>query len=453
VRDAKDTEPPPPDVAAVAGVTTQPAGPVAEPDDLSAIVDETPTRRIGKAEITWILLAMFGGSMAYLVPSVFSLALRVNELAPGREEVLGYLTGTAQVVLVVAGPLTGMWSDRTRSRLGRRRPFMIWGLVLGLAALLGVTFAPTILLVGACWILVILGYGTSGAALGALMADRLPDSQRGKVSGLTGLVTQLAPVLGVAMVAGYSSNTVLVFVIPALLGSLLVVPFLFLTKDADSRALALPQDRISVRTVVTSYTFSPRKYPDFAWNWLGRFVFFLGMYANTTFSTYFYAQRLGIPVSQVAGTIAVLGSLGIVAAMAGALGGGFLSDRLGRRKLFTIIGALLFVTGAIIEAFAYSMPTLIGGALLMSLAIASFGAVDQAIVFSVLPDRAQAGRYLAVVAFSQKIPSAVMPLLAPLIVGIGAVGAVKNYTLLYLIGGALALVGGSIIFTRVKSVR
>jgi MFS family permease len=453
VRDAKDTEPPPPDVAAVAGVTTQPAGPASEPDDLSAIVHETPTQRIGRAEITWILLALFGGSMAYLVPSVFSLALRVNELAPGHEEVLGYLTGTAQVVLVVAGPLTGMWSDRTRSRLGRRRPFMIWGLVVGLAALLGVTFTPTILLVGACWILVILGYGTSGAALGALMADRLPDSQRGKVSGLTGLVTQLAPVLGVAMVAGYSGNTVLVFVIPALLGSLLVVPFLFLAKDADSRALALPQERISVRTVVSGYTFNPRKYPDFAWNWLGRFVFFLGMYANTTFSTYFYAQRLGIPVSQVAGTVAVLGILGIVAAMAGALGGGFLSDRLGRRKLFTIIGALLFVAGAIIEAFAYSMPTLIAGALLMSLAIASFGAVDQAIVFSVLPDRAQAGRYLAVVAFSQKIPSAVMPLLAPLIVGIGAAGAVKNYTLLYLIGGALALVGGSIILTRVKSVR
>ncbi len=151
--------------------------------------------------------------------------------------------------------------------------------------------------------------------------------------------------------------------------------------------------------------------------------------------------------------MASIGILGVVAASAGALAGGFLSDKLGRRKLFTFIGALLFVAGACVEAFAYSLPPLIVGAVLMQLAIAVFAAVDQAIIFAVLPDRAQAGRYMAVVAFAQKIPSAIAPLIAPFIITIGVVGAEKNYTLLYLAGAVLALVGGLLILFKVKSVR
>jgi hypothetical protein len=61
---------------------------------------------------------------------------------------------------------------------------------------------------------------------------------------------------------------------------------------------------------------------------------------------------------------------------------------------------------------------------------------------------------MAVVAFAQKIPSAVAPLIAPLIITAGvAAGGDKNYTLLYLIGAVFALCGGLTILFGVKSVR
>ncbi|MGO4587233.1 MFS transporter, partial [Arthrobacter sp. 2RAF6] len=101
----------------------------------------------------------------------------------------------------------------------------------------------------------------------------------------------------------------------------------------------------------------------------------------------------------------------------------------------------------------HSFITLLVGALIMQCAIALFSAVDGAIIFAVLPDRAQAGRYMAVVGFAQRIPSAIAPLLAPFIIVLGAAGAEKNYTALYLTGAALALLGSIIIFLKVKSVR
>jgi MFS family permease len=118
-----------------------------------------------------------------------------------------------------------------------------------------------------------------------------------------------------------------------------------------------------------------------------------------------------------------------------------------------MIAALLFVGGALAEATAWSLPQLIIGAVLMQTAIAVFATVDQAIIFAILPNRTETGRYMAVVAFAQKIPSAVAPLIASLVITLGAVGAEKNYTLLYLTGAVLALLGGAVIAVKVKAVR
>lgn len=47
----------------------------------------------------WLpVMATFGGSMATIVPMAFTLALKLNQLAPGREEALGYILGAGTVL-------------------------------------------------------------------------------------------------------------------------------------------------------------------------------------------------------------------------------------------------------------------------------------------------------------------------------------------------------------------
>lgn len=411
----------------------------------------TDLRPVGNGYLFWMVAANFGVSMAYILPLTYTLTLRIDQLAPGREEVLGYITGTAQVVFLLASPLIGVWSDRTRGPLGRRQPFLVGGSALGLLALMGIAVAPGLLLIGVGWVLAMLGWATASQAILTLQADRIPEEQRGKVSGLTSVTGQVGPVIGIALASALPS-TFLVFVVPGLLGLALAVMFAVRGPERDSPT-PTGTGGVSLKEILASYIFNPRKYPDFGWNWLGRFVFFMGLYFNTTFSTFFYSQRLDLPVKEVAGAVATVGLVGILAATAGAIGGGFLSDKLGRRRLFAMIGALLFVGGAVVEAFAYSFTTLFVGSVLMQLAIAVFASVDSAIVMAVLPDRAEAGRYMAVVAFSQKIPSALAPLIAPLIIAVSTTGDTKNYTVLYLTGAVFALVGGLLIVTRVRSVR
>jgi MFS family permease len=430
------------------------AGPAAGPLTTTVPTADGPTKRVTKRFILWLVLLNFGSAMAFIVPLSYSLALRIQELAPGHEEILGYATGIAQTVFILTSPFIGIWSDRTRSRIGRRKPFIIGGVLVGLVGLAIIGVSPNIPLMIVGWTIGMLGWANVGSTVLFIQADQLPDEQRGKVSALTGVAAQVSAIVGIGVV--YSVVNVsqfLVFMLPGIVGAILAMFFVFFGTDADSRHLDLPSDRISIKKVFGAFVFNPRKYPDFGWNWLGRFIFFVGLYFNTAFGTFFYSQRLGLPIAEIAGLVAIIGLLGIVAAVVGAIGGGWLSDKLGRRKLFVGIGAGLFAVGAIIEATAYSMPSLILGAVLMNLALAAFGAVDQAIVMAILPDRSEAGRYMAVVQFAQKIPSAFAPILAAAVITIGAAEGVKNYTLLYLLGGTLALIGAALIIFKVKSVR
>lgn len=446
------------ELSAPVGIAAAERGTTAQPDLVGSDTDSgvpitgEPQHPVSRGYIFWLMIASFGASMAMMVPLAYGIAVRITELAPGHEEVLGYITGTAQLVYLVISPIIGIWSDRTRSRFGRRTPFIFLGSGIGLAGLVVMGLAPDLLIVGAGWVLGMSGWSIAGAAIQTLQADKLPEQQRGKVSALTGLMTQIAPVIGIGIAYAVSSSTFLIFLIPGLVGAVLLALLPIFKPEGSSRELVRGSD-VTVRSIVASYGFNVRKYPDFAWNWLGRFIFFIGLYFNTTFGTFFYAQRLDLPVREVAGIVATIGMLGVVAAAAGALLGGFLSDRLKRRRLFVLLAAVLFVAGAVTEAFAWSLPQLIIGAVIMQMAIAVFATVDQAIIFAIIPDRSEAGRYMAVVSFAQKIPSAVAPLLASVVITIGAVGAEKNYTILYLSGAVFALVGGLMILLKVKAVR
>ncbi|MET0724877.1 MAG: MFS transporter, partial [Leifsonia sp.] len=306
----------------IAAATGRPitAGAAAGPVTTSMPNIDGPTARVSKSFILWLVLMSFGSAMAFIVPLSYSLALRIDQLAPGHEEILGYATGIAQTVFILTSPLVGIWSDRTRSRFGRRRPFIVGGIVVGLIGLAIIGFAPSIPIMIVGWTIAMFGWANVGSAVLFIQADQLPDEQRGRVSAVTGVAAQVAAIMGIGLVyAVVHTSMALVFLVPGIVGGILSLGFVFFGKDADSRTLDLPSDRISLKKVFGAFVFNPRKYPDFGWNWLGRFIFFVGLYFNTTFGTFFYAQRLDKPISEVAGTVAIIGLLGIVAAVVGAI--------------------------------------------------------------------------------------------------------------------------------------
>lgn len=408
--------------------------------------------KVGPRYIWLMVLAQFGVFVAFITPLAISLAIRVQELAPGHEEYLGYITGAGALVVMISGPFLGVASDRTRTRLGRRRPFMIVGTLLGVVSLVVMALAPSVFILGFGWILAQLGWGQVLSNLQISTADRLPESQRGKVAGLTGFATQVAPVFGVIMASGLTGDPLMLFLVPGIVGVVLVALFVLFVHEADSRGNSF-DDRITARSLLSKYLYNPRRYPDFSWNWLARFLFYFGLTLNTTFTAFFFASRLGIPVTEVAGIIGLLGGVGVLATTVGALGGGFLSDKLRRRRLFLVIAGSLMAVGMLTMAFSTDLPALIAGSLIVSVGIGGFAAVDQALLLDVLPEReTDAGRFMGITGFATSIPQASAPLIAPLFLAIGATAGDKNYTLLFIVAAACVFAGGLVVL-RIKSVR
>lgn len=427
----------------------------------SAAVDEVITSekspeppKVGSGYIWLQVLANFGVFVAFITPIAISLAIRISALAPGNEEqYLAYTLGSGAAVVMLTAPLFGVLSDRTRTRWGRRRPFMFVAMFVGILSLFVMALAPSVLVLGAGWILAQIGWGQVYQNLHTSMADKLPESQRGKVSGLTGFATQIAPVFGVVIAGSFAADPLMLFLLPGVFGVVTVLLFVFLTKEADSRTLDFG-DRLSISTVFRKYLYNPRQFPDFSWVWLSRFMFYFGLTLNTTFSALFFASRLGVKVADVAPVIATLSLFGILATTLGAIGGGFLSDKLRSRRAFVLVGSVVFAIGAVTMAFGSDIPMLYAGSLITGVGIGIFAAVDHALMLDVLPEKdTDAGRFMGIIGFAVSIPQAVAPFIAPLILGIGisATGD-KNYTLLYIIAGVFTALAGLIVL-RVRAVR
>ncbi|RXZ72620.1 MFS transporter [Agromyces albus] len=391
--------------------------------------------------------------MALVGPIGYSLAVLVNRIAPDNQEFLGYVTGVGALVVVLVGPLVGILSDRTRSRLGRRRPWIAALTLVGLGGLLIVAFASNLAIAMLGWAVTQLGFGIAGLQVVSSMGDRLPESQRGKVAGLTGVATMLASIVGVTLASVFTGSDVLIFMVPGAIGAVLIFLFVLFVKEPDGRD-APQQARATIGSLVAGYGYNVKRYADFSWNWLGRFFFNFGLTMATTFTTFFFATKLGVPVTEIGGLIAISGLVGIVGTVGGAVLSGFLSDRLKRRKSFIIFAAVLFAAGTVISAFAPDLTVLLVGMLVWNIGLGVFSAVDQALYLDVLPEQdTQAGRFVAINQFSTSIPQFAAPLLAPVFLLIGVASGESNYPLLYVVSGVFALLGGLIILLRVKSVR
>lgn len=426
-----------------------PPSAVASPVELVENAGKTPPVERLRARFVWIILVLvFGSSMAAVVPIGYSLTVKVNDLAPGNVTVLGVVIGAGAFASIICTPLVGVLSDRTRSRLGRRRPWAIGGALVGMVGLYALATAPNLAVLTIAWVVTLVAWQAANNMAIAVQGDRLPEEQRAKVAGFSGFANMTAPVIGILLVSPFASQLTLLFLIPGFVGLFAVVLFGLFVKDV---VVAEPE-RSSLKGVVSNMVFNPRRAPDFGWNFLGRFAFFFGLAFTSTYGTFFVASRLNLELTEVASVVGLIGIGGVVAGGAGAIGVGLLSDKLRRRKIFIVVAALIMLAAALIQAFSYSLPGLVVGGILTTFAIGAFSAVDQAIVLDVLPDRTQAGRYIGIMQVAQQVPGAIAPLVAPLILAIGG-AADPNYTLLYISAGVLAVLGALIVLFRVRGVR
>ena len=358
-------------------------------------------------------LANIGAFASFLPLFQILLPLKAREIAPhSPEALLGTVAAAGAVVAGIANFAAGWLSDRTRSRFGRRRPWILGG-ALGVVVSYGLIWqahsAAQLLL---AVVIFQLAFNALFAPLLALVPDRVPLASRGWASALAALGLPGGTALGALVVGTLLTREADRYAALAAIVIIGIMPFaLTLPSDPprEGRVDLPPADAGATRWLS----------PNFALGWLARAC------VTTAFSVaqlflLFYVQSIphGGAAHGAERRVAMLGILfGATTAIAG-LVTGRASDRAGRRAPFVIGGALTVVAGMLALAAAPSWPLAVGAYVLFALGAGCHTAVDFALMAELLPSRDRAARDLGVLNLSNIAPQIVAPLAATAILAV-----------------------------------
>src|SRR5690242_11622693 len=400
-----DTPSPP-----VAGPTVRPPRPRGAPTQGTTGTTppdggSTPARRVGPGFIVLYALALLSTSLLFLAPLLVTLALKVNALV-GTERApnsLSLVAGVGGLLSIVANPFFGRMSDRTSSRWGMRRPWMVIGLVGGSAGIVVIALAPNVAVVLVGWCIAQVFFNALLAAEIAVLPDQVPEAQRGMVAGVLGICTPVASVTGTFLVKLFTGNLLVMFLAPCVIGGFFIL--LFAVVLDDRRLAAADRPSWSLREFATTFYVDPRKSPDFAWAFASRFLFVLAYAFLATYQVYYLLDKLGSAEADVPQQVFLGALVQSILVVLASLAGGRLSDWTGRRKVFVLAASIVYGFALFVLAAATDVNGFLVGMAISGLGFGVYFAVDLALVTQVLPDKDDAAKDLGVFNIAGRSPS------------------------------------------------
>ncbi|MDF2993591.1 MAG: hypothetical protein K0S37_4105 [Microbacterium sp.] len=388
-----------------------------------------------------------------LASAVLTLSLKSAIIGgdEGATTVLSIVTAVGALFALLGYPIVGRLSDRTLGRLGRRRPYLFSGAALmTLGAVLQIIAADTFVL-AVSYVLLTLGSVCALVAAGALVPDQIAPERRGAPSAIVGLGAPLGAVIGLFLAQLVQPDLTMMIALPA---AVAVVATLALAVFITDKPLARHmRPEFSIRQLVGTFWVNPLRHPSFAWAWASRLMIFFGVAAVNAYQA-FYLIIVQHQDPATVGTAIFVATLVLTAvSLIFAPIFGKISDRVGRRKPFVIVAAIIFALGLVFVALAPSYEMFLVAIAVMGLGQGVYFAVDFALITEVLPDPENPAKDLGIMNLANNLPASVVPAIAPALLAIGASAtAPANFTVLFG-AGAIAAVVGALFILPIRGVK
>lgn len=354
-----------------------------------------------------------------LEPSL--LGRKVLELVPdGRNTALGLATFVGLVIASLVQPIVGVLSDRTRSRWGRRTPFLVVGTLGAIASLFLIALATSFWQVLLGLALIQIASNTAQGPWQALMPDRVPSDQRGATSALKAVLDMAGFLVG-RLAAGYLISHYETVGMRAVLWTVSVPTLVWLVclvatlPMSHERSAPVAPPRSSLRSALSqAFVVDLKTYPAFGRWFVNRALFWGAFIAVNTFLLFYLMDVIGLTEAEGQRFVGQLSALLGVAVGGATILSGRLTDRLGRRP-FLIAAGLMASAGTLLVLVVRSLPALSVCGVLIGGGIGVFLSANWAWITDIVPPN-EAARYLGVANIATAIGSGASRLLGGVVI-------------------------------------
>jgi len=373
-------------------------------------------------------LANAGGVVAFL--PLLSLLLPIKITATAGEARLDLLTATVIVGALTASAsnvLFGWLSDRSVARGGSRRPWLALGFVL-----LALSYAAVALAISAVGIVAAIAFFQFAvnallAPLMAIMAEEIPDEQKGVAGGLLALGNPLAAAVSAVLVSLALVGEAGRLAIVAAVVGLCVLPLFASHARPTVTGAENPHDtRRLQRDLVIAWT--SRLLVQVAGTVLAFYIFY-----------YFESVADGMTQAALAARVGQILTLSYLIPLPISVLVGRWSDRIARRKPFLLAAAMLAALGLVGMALAEQWTTAAAAFCLYSTGTLTFLSLHSGFAMELLPDPAHRGRDLGLLNLTNTLPALLGPLLTWLL------AAPRDFDAVMLTLAGLTLAGAFVI--------
>ncbi len=387
----------------------------------------------------WFGLAFMWNSLHPIILPAILLRFAPEQL---KNTYLGGLTFLGLILAMIVQPLAGAISDRCTFGWGRRRPFILMGTLFDFVFLLALSLAGSYWMLFAGYVLLQISSNVAQGPAQGLIPDLVPGDRRGVAAGVKNLA-DMGGLVAASLVAGRlmgRQNPTLAF---AAIGLVLLATMLITLWGMKEKPLL--EKRAFADDIRDTLRIDARRYPDYLWLIASRFLILLGVYAVQSFAQYFVHDVLKMPnPAQVTGDL--MFSIGL-ALMALVFPAGYLSDRIGRKRL-NVFAGLLGALGVFLLLLATDYARLMIFGSIIGAATGIFVSVNWALATDLIP-RSEAGKYLGLSNLATAGAGAASRLGGPLVDLFNARQPGQGYSVLFVLA-ALSLLAGTALLAKVR---
>lgn len=397
---------------------------------------QTGDRRL----LTWLfimnaaLMTCYAGFIVIYIPDQVQQYDPINKVGN-----LAIVSTAASIGAIIIHPIVGALSDRTRSRFGRRTPWLVMGGATSAVCMVILSNQTQLWAIVVFYVLLTLALNTIGTAQIAVVPDRLPKNRFGAGSGMLAMGAFVGMGLGVAGAGFFADRIGIGYAVFG--GFVLIAAVLFTVFNRDLSSRDLEREPFRWRTFFASFWVSPRVHPDFWWAFAGRFMLILAYQSVQSYLLYILRDYIGISDADSTALSTPLTAVMLVGALLTAFVTGKMSDQMQRRKAFVIAASLIMAASLTIPLISPTLGGMFALAAIFGLGYGIYLSVDAALMTEVLPSATAAAKDLGILNIATTLPQAMTPLIVWALIALtGSYTAVFTAGIIFAVIGALTVI-------------